>query len=316
MTPSNEDLIALLASANAAPPSAAPISTLSTRSRSLADLAAQEPLPREWLVEGLIPMRTVTFISGDGGVGKSLLGQQLTMAAALGASWCGKAVRQVSSVALYCEDDDSEVHRRSMNIARHLGVPLGDPRIDEAHFNCEIERDNTMMISAWSGARHDGYRVTKVYRELREWARATQARLVLIDSLHNVFSGNENFRPEARAFVQALGNIARAIDGAVVVLAHPSQTGLDRGSGTSGSTAWNNAVRSRLYFTIPEPEVGMPQEGDRRLLTTVKANYGRTGGAIALRHRQDVFIVEEREKKHAPAWVRRRYGRAGSRRAS
>ncbi len=95
---------------------------------------------------------------------------------------------------------------------------------------------NTLMMSTWKGDQHTGYRPTPLCRELRASAVEHQARLLLLDSLHDVFSGNENFRPEARAFVQLMSNIAGRINGAVVVLAHPSFKGLDRGSGTSGST--------------------------------------------------------------------------------
>ncbi len=102
---------------------------------------------------------------------------------------------------------------------------------------------------------------------------------MLIDSLHDVFSGNENFRPEARAFVQGMAKIATMINGAVVVLAHPSLSGLDRGIGTSGSTAWNNAVRSRLYLTLPDTPA-IARDTEIRLLTTVKANYSRAGREI------------------------------------
>src|SRR3954451_3536435 len=76
---------------------------------SFADWSAGDPPEREWLVEGLIPMGTVTFISGDGGLGKSLLGQQLVMAAALGATWCGKPVKQTPAVAMFCEDKTDEI---------------------------------------------------------------------------------------------------------------------------------------------------------------------------------------------------------------
>ena len=43
------------------------------------------PIPeRQWLVPGLIPMRSVTMLSGDGGLGKSILALQLIAACALG----------------------------------------------------------------------------------------------------------------------------------------------------------------------------------------------------------------------------------------
>jgi RecA-family ATPase len=85
-----------------------------------------------------------------------------------------------------------------------------------------------------------------------------------------------------------MANIAGRINGAVVVLAHPSLSGLDRGNGTSGSIAWNNAVRSRLYLTVPE---GTARDGDVRLITTVKANYSRAGERIYLKRRGGVFVA-------------------------
>jgi RecA-family ATPase len=262
-------------------------------SHSFADWSAGDPPEREWLVEGLIPMGTVTFMSGDGGLGKSLLGQQLVMAAALGASWCGKPVKPMPSVALFCEDKVDEIRRRAIRITETLNVARDDKRLAAAHFFCRVGEHNTMMHSTWRGDHHTGYHTTPLYKALRAFARERQARLVLIDSLHDVFTGNENFRPEARAFVQAMANIAGVLNGAVVVLAHPSLSGLDRGSGSSGSTAWNNAVRSRLYLTVPE---GSARDSETRLLTTVKANYGRAGERIYLKRRGGVFVAVGRDE--------------------
>mgnify|MGYP001616429289 FL=1 len=42
------------------------------------------PPPRRWIVEGLVPQGAVTMLGGDGGVGKTLLAQQLATAAVLG----------------------------------------------------------------------------------------------------------------------------------------------------------------------------------------------------------------------------------------
>jgi RecA-family ATPase len=260
---------------------------------SFADWSDGEPPEREWLVEGLIPMGTVTFLSGDGGLGKTLLGQQLVMAAALGGHWCGKPVRQIGAVALFCEDKVDEIRRRALKICSALNVRRDDPRLGNAQFICRVGEVNVMMYSTWRGERHLGYRTTELYRALRGFAKERGARLVLIDSLHDVFNGNENFRPEARGFVQAMANIATAIDGAVVVLAHPSLAGLDRGIGTSGSTAWNNAVRSRLYLTVPETAA---PGSEIRLLTTIKANYTRTGEQIYLKRRGGVFVAVGRDE--------------------
>lgn len=52
-----------------------------------AQLVGKKVPPREWLVDGMIPHGKVTLLSGDGGLGKSLLMQQLMTAAATGQDW-------------------------------------------------------------------------------------------------------------------------------------------------------------------------------------------------------------------------------------
>ena len=96
--------------------------------------------------------------------------------------------------------------------------------------------------------------------------------MLVLDSLHDIFAGEENRRVQARQFVQGLREIAREIDGVVLLSAHPSLSGRNSGTGESGSTAWNNAVRSRLYLTEADE-----QAGATRILKTMKANYGPPG---------------------------------------
>ena len=65
------------------------------------------------------------------------------------------------------------------------------------------------------------------------------------------------------------------------MLSHPSLTGINSGTGTSGSTAWNNSVRSRLYLSRIVQD-GYEQNPDARVLRTMKSNYSGIGGEIAL----------------------------------
>src|SRR5271166_929907 len=78
------------------------------------------PVPqRQWLVAEWVPMARVTSLYGAGGEGKTLLGQMLATACALGKSWLGLRVRQCRSLLLYCEDDLDEMHRRQKDINTH-----------------------------------------------------------------------------------------------------------------------------------------------------------------------------------------------------
>src|SRR6202041_1010035 len=72
----------------------------------------RNPPSRRWTVNSWIPYRVVTGFYGDGGVGKSLLAQQLQTGTALGSSWLGLPVEDIASLGVYCEDDDEELWRR------------------------------------------------------------------------------------------------------------------------------------------------------------------------------------------------------------
>jgi RecA-family ATPase len=83
-----------------------------------------------------------------------------------------------------------------------------------------------------------------------------------------------------RAFVGLLRGLAIRLDAAVIFLAHPSVDGIKTGRGYSGSTHWNNAVRSRLYFTEGEQEEGRPPNPDLRMIELAKSNRARRGEKI------------------------------------
>lgn len=249
-----------------------------------------QPIPeRRWIVQGLIPVGAVTMLGGDGGLGKSLLGMQLTTAAAVGRPWLGMQTLEAKAVGIHCEDTEEELHARQADINRLYEVEFGD--LDRLKLVSRVGEDNTLMeVDKFNRPTGNG---TIFYGQILDLARSFGAQLVLLDSLHDLFAGNENSRPEARQFVNLLRRIALEIDGAVVLLSHPSMAGLNSGSGTSGSTAWNAAVRSRLYLTRPKGEEGEDGDPNVRLLRTMKSNYGETGGIIPLRWRDGVFVRDD-----------------------
>jgi RecA-family ATPase len=135
-------------------------------------------------------------------------------------------------------------------------------------------------------------RLAALFGELLDAAKAHDARLVVTDTLADVFIGNENDRGQARVFAQqALGYLARELQGAVITLAHPSRAGMNSGSGESGSTAWIGTFRSQLYLATPRPAADSePVDPDLRMLTKKKINAGRRGDEIELRWKAGVLI--------------------------
>ena len=255
-----------------------------SRFYSAASLKGKPVPPREWLVEGLVPQNTVTLFSGDGGTGKSLLALQLAVASVAGKSWLTKPLKGGPALFLSAEDDDKELHRRLDSIVASTGQDYTDLQ--------------ALTLRSWAGEDAllavDGQlslMESELFRELEQRAANEHPALIVIDTLADVYPANENDRAKVRQFIGILRGLALKRECAVLLLGHPSLSGLSSGSGTSGSTAWNNSVRSRLYLSRIT-DGGFEPDPDVRVLSTMKANYGRTGGEINMKWQDGVFVVE------------------------
>jgi RecA-family ATPase len=144
----------------------------------------------------------------------------------------------------------------------------------------------------------------EIHRRLADIARAEGVPLLDLDgltlrslagkdTLADLFGGNEVNRAQARQFISLLRRLCVDHDTTVILLAHPSLAGMASGSGSSGSTAWNNSVRSRLYLRRVSVENSEP-DPDARELEVMKANYGKTGQLLALRWQEGVFVADLR----------------------
>ena len=250
-------------------------------------LAGAVAPPRPWHVRDMIPGMTVTLCQGDGGTGKTLLALQLAAATALGKSWIGHDARPGNVVYLNAEDDQDELHRRLADIADSYGADLGDLAGLKV-----VPMAGQDAVLATAGGRNGLLGPTPLWSDLEALITAWEPVLVVLDNLADVFGGEENSRPHARQFVGMLRGLAIRTGAAVVVIGHPSLTGLSSGSGSSGSTAWNNSVRSRLYLTKPASADGNDTDPDLRILTVKKANYAATGGELRLRWHRGAFALD------------------------
>lgn len=240
--------------------------------------------PREWLIEGWMPHRAVTGLWGDGGVGKTLIAQQLATSAATGKPWLGLPVRRCRAIAIFCEDEPGELHRRQHDINQAYGLSFGD--LEDLRWSSRVGRDNALMEFDY-----DHGHLTELFEQIRTEARIFGAELIVLDTLADLFPSNENIRPHVRQFLVGLQRLAMDVNGSILLCAHPSLAGMSSGSGLSGSTGWNNGVRSRLYLGREDGDDGRPS--DIRVLTNKKANYAKSGDAIRLHWREGVLSPVE-----------------------
>jgi RecA-family ATPase len=224
----------------------------------------------------------VTLLSGDGGVGKSLLAMQLQLAAATTTQWLGLETTPCRSLGIYAEDEEDELHRRLCAIAELAGIDLAV--LERMAWRSAVA-DQAELVEI---DEQQGIRPTAYYHTVEQAALDFGARLIILDAATNLYGADEIKRRQVNSYIGLLRKLAIKIDGAVVLLAHPSAQGISTGSGLSGSTHWNNAVRSRLYFTRTTGEDADP---DERTLTSLKANYAPTGGILRVRWNSGGFVA-------------------------
>ena len=234
----------------------------------------------------MIPARTVTQLSGDGGVGKSIVAKQLGLATAADKPWFGMSVENGPVIYISAEDEVDELHRRLNDIAASYGIDLAN--LDNFHLIPLAGLDAVLAAPSKPGV----IEKTAVWRGLVALVEKIRPRLVIIDTAADAYAGDENKRAEVRQFIGLLRGLAIHYDLAVLLLSHPSLSGMATGSGTSGSTAWSNSVRSRLYLETLKGDDGREIDPDLRVLSVKKTNYGPPGIELHLRWSLGCFVLE------------------------
>lgn len=255
------------------------------------DLMDEAVPEMEWIVEGWLPVGYTTLNYGDGGVGKTLLSQQLMTSCATGKPWCGLAVLRCRVMGFFCEDDEAELHRRQERINNALGIYFDD--LADMRWASGVGEDNRLIAFLPDGTPQ----LTPRYAEILRAAKEFGARLIVIDTAADTFGGNENARAEVRQFIgHALNRLARAIGGAVLLNAHPSRSGLSQGGDVDGgSTAWSNSARSRWSLVRPKGSEDEPADSNERVLTRRKANYASIGENIRLKWANGALVPVDQD---------------------
>ncbi|GAA0641054.1 hypothetical protein GCM10009101_11410 [Brevundimonas lenta] len=235
---------------------------------------------RSFLVPGLIPDSCVTSLYGDGGSGKTLLALSLmvAMASKYQSLWLGEKPLGWKSVGLFAEDDEAELVRRLQRICRAEKLEFAAIAANVTALSC-AHMDATLATFSGGGGE---LIITPLMQGLLDRVRHEGASLLVIDYAAAVFGGNEIDRNQVSAFLRWLNAIAGQEQISILLLGHPSTSGMATGGrGTSGSTAWRNQARSFLHLTVDDTQ-NDPE--DRRLLTLTlsKANYARAGRVFRL----------------------------------
>jgi hypothetical protein len=229
-------------------------------------LAGLEPPERRWAVRGWLGFGHITLLVGSGGIGKTLIAQQMASCLALGKPFIGDVPGPLKCLMWACEDDHDELWRRQVQIARWC-----DAGLDAFHEGLTIVPrhglENALVTTEFGKLAY-----SPLIGELSEQANDLAADVVILDNVGQLYGGGENDRHAVTAFLNALSG---ALAGrAIMLLAHPSR---GAGSEFSGSSAWENVARTRLYLgaTLPGEKADADTEpaDNVRYLARRKANY-------------------------------------------
>lgn len=254
----------------AAPQPSTPPTNLAPLETVRASEFAGLPTPvRDFLFVGLMQIGQVTMLSGPGAVGKSLLALQAAVSVVSGTGWLGRLPMK-SGPVLYvsAEDDLSELHIRLKAICAADQIDLA------ALHGLELSDLTGKPAALAEETKQSGLKLTTLFNRLRVAMQRSRPVLLVLDNLADVFAGNENVKSLARQFIGHLRGLAIKFECVVLLLSHPSQSGISSGSGESGNVAWNNSVRYRLYMTKPARDD--PHDDIDPLireLKVMKANY-------------------------------------------
>ena len=240
--------------------------------------------PRRWIAHNRIPVGEPGIMSGDGGTGKTKLALQLATALPSGLrDWVGGVVEAEGPVIVFsAEEKLKEMHRRTLDIIEHRGLSFRDLK-GGLHFICDTENPVLGAVD-----RHQIVQPTTALLRLEQTVAAIRPALVIVENAADVYGGNESDRTSVTRFMRGLlGRLTVPCESTVMLIQHPSVSGLSDGTGRSGSTGWNNAGRWRLNFTKIKDS-----DDNLRQLEIAKNNYGPTGEKITLRWERGVFVPE------------------------
>ena len=240
-------------------------------------VADVEPKPINWLWPEKIARGKLTLISGDPGLGKSLITIALASAVSKGARWPvgGGNAPQGSVILLSDEDAIADTIR---------------PRLDAAGADCtkihalkmveEVTQDGELVNRGFNLARD----IDQLSAEIEQIG---DVALVEIDPVSAYLGGTDSHKnADVRAVLSPLSDMAEKHDVAVVVVTH-----LNKGSGSAmyrsvGSIAFTAAARTAWAVTKDKTDPA------RRLMLPVKNNLGNDESGMAYR-------VETAENKAA-----------------
>lgn len=228
--------------------------------------------PPQFVWDGYLPKGVVTLFSAHGGTGKSTVALMLAVAAATGRPLFNVGTNRCKTLFVSLEDSESVVRYRLAQICNEWVI---DPAELEGWLTIV---DGTEYPELFTSEGRGAGATTQTFDELTALAAEQAIGLLIVDNASDAYGGDEIQRRQVRAFMRSIGSIAKQYNCAVLLLAHvdkqTSRNKAESGEGYSGSTAWHNSARSRLFMSR--------DKNGLLLLEHQKSNFGKMSDKLTL----------------------------------
>lgn len=240
----------------------------------VADVHSNPSPAPHYIWKDYVPRGVVTLLGAHGGAGKSTIALMLGVCAALGKALFGVPTLECKTLFVSLEDSERVVRHRLAGICRALEV---DPQILDGRLII-VDGTQNPELFVFDDRSSPGV-TTSTFLTLKEMVKSEGVGLVIIDNASDAFGGDEIQRRQVRGFIRIFGQFEEPENIGVLVLVHvdknTSRYGKAAGGeGYSGSTAWHNSVRSRLFL--------IRLEDDTLRLEHQKANLSKMRGPLML----------------------------------
>ena len=222
---------------------------------SAARLLGQEFAPLEWTIEDSLLTRTIGFVAGAPGVGKSTFLIQLAASIASGVN-CLENVfrfkRQGRVLAVFAEDDKRILQRRLKSLC--------DQYFSQGYAKTEIANlESRFILPEVTGkdlrfveSTNKGVVETQTYRDFLDMCKGIpDLELIILDPLSRFFSGNENDNNAATFFSTLLERLSSETGASVIMSHHVTKgsTTKEDGSQSLEKALLAEAMRGASGFT-------------------------------------------------------------------
>lgn len=240
---------------------------------SVGDINDCLPKPPTFVWDGYVPRGVVTLLSAHGGTGKSMVALMLAVSSALGRPIFEVATARSKTLFCSLEDSAEIVRWRLSGICKAWSIK---PRDLEPWLTIVDGTQSPELFASESRGTGQG---TTTFMELDEITLEQGTEFLIVDNASDAFGGDEIQRRQVRAFMRLLGDLAKRNDAGVLLLAHvDKQTSRKPANpndeGYSGSTAWHNSARSRLFMSV--------KNAGELTLEHQKSNFGKRREPISL----------------------------------